>query len=514
MSLILNVNCDIFSLQVKHSQRMNDTPLSPWILVEKSGNVLVAHCNCIAELGESCSHIGAVLFYIAYATGIRDSKTCTEEKAYWLLPGYHAVEYKEVCDIDFSTAKALKKNLDTKVVNCTNIENAPATKKSCFEKYATPTSNELNSFFNNFKKCGKKAAILSIVPGYCNEYTPQLLTKSYPKSLLDLYDSKLACLNYKELIDYCQKVNIAVTTEQRSNVEVATRKQHLSKNWFHFRTGRITASKIYRVCHTTVTHPSVSLIKEICYLERFKFKSQATKWGCDHESVALKNYCNLMEELHENFSANECGFLFHRTVRYIGASPDVLVSCNCCGNGYLEIKCPFEFRENFVFEILGCDDSYLEGDVKNGIKLKTTHMYYYQIQCQLNVTSRKYCDFYVRTEKDHHYERVFPDTEFWIKNKNTCESFFRICLLPELTGKFYSSTKTVLASMDKAVVNNNDKSNSQKLYCYCQSEDFGEMITCDSITCSIDWFHVKCLHLLEIPIGKWYCPDRQKSRYK
>ena len=80
-----------------------------------------------------------------------------------------------------------------------------------------------------------------------------------------------------------------MTAEQRSNIEVATRKQHLSKNWFHFRTGRIAASKIYRVCHTTVTHLSISLIKEICYLESYKFKSQATKWICDHERVALKN---------------------------------------------------------------------------------------------------------------------------------------------------------------------------------------------------------------------------------
>ena len=52
-------------------------------------------------------------------------------------------------DIGFSAAKTLKKNLDAKIVNYTNTENAPATKKSCFEKFATPTSNELNSFFNN-----------------------------------------------------------------------------------------------------------------------------------------------------------------------------------------------------------------------------------------------------------------------------------------------------------------------------------------------------------------------------
>ena len=190
------------------------------------------------------------------------------------------------------------------------------------------------------------------------------------------------------------------------------------------------------------------------------------------------------------------------------------VCANCCGNGCLEIKCPFDSREKFVFEILDCVDGYLEGVVKSRTKLKATHMYYYQIQCQLNVTGRKYCDFYVWTEKGYHFERVFPDTEFWTKNKNICESFFRLYLLLELTGKFYSRTITVLYSMDNAVVNipNNDKSGSQKLYCYYKSEEFGEIIACDSITCSIEWFHVKCLHLSKIPNGRWYCPDCQTLR--
>ena len=173
----------------------------------------------------------------------------------------------------------------------------------------------------------------------------------------------------------------------------------------------------------------------MCYPESCKFKSQATKWGCVHESIALKNNLNLMEELHQSFSSNECGFFISLTVPCIGASPDALISCNCCGNDCLEIKCPFDSREKFVFEILGCDDSYLEEDVKNGIKLKTTRMYYCQIRCKLSVTGRKYFDFYIWTEKYYHYERVFP--EFWIKNKKICERFFRLYLLPELAGKFY-----------------------------------------------------------------------------
>ena len=87
---------------------MNDTPLSPWIIGEKSGNIPAAHCNCIAGLCESCSHIGLVLFYIEYPTQIHDSKTCTEGKAYWLLPGYHSVEHKKCAILIFQQLRHLR----------------------------------------------------------------------------------------------------------------------------------------------------------------------------------------------------------------------------------------------------------------------------------------------------------------------------------------------------------------------------------------------------------------------
>ena len=47
----------------------------------------------MAGLGERCSHVGAVLFYIEFAVNLRGSETCTKEKAYWLLPGYKKVEH-------------------------------------------------------------------------------------------------------------------------------------------------------------------------------------------------------------------------------------------------------------------------------------------------------------------------------------------------------------------------------------------------------------------------------------
>ena len=66
-------------LQVLHSQRLRATPLKPWIIAEKEGKILSGHCDCMAGLGETCTHVSALLFYVDTTVRIRDSKTVTEE---------------------------------------------------------------------------------------------------------------------------------------------------------------------------------------------------------------------------------------------------------------------------------------------------------------------------------------------------------------------------------------------------------------------------------------------------
>ena len=61
------VIADVFVVigKVRRSQRMNDPPIKVWIIANKEGVIASAHCfNCLAGLGESCSHIASILFYI------------------------------------------------------------------------------------------------------------------------------------------------------------------------------------------------------------------------------------------------------------------------------------------------------------------------------------------------------------------------------------------------------------------------------------------------------------------
>ncbi|XP_021374123.1 uncharacterized protein LOC110463653 [Mizuhopecten yessoensis] len=67
----------LHTARVMHSQRLSDTPLTPWIIIQTDGKVLAAHCNCMAGLGESCTHVAALLCSIEATVIVRKSKTVT-----------------------------------------------------------------------------------------------------------------------------------------------------------------------------------------------------------------------------------------------------------------------------------------------------------------------------------------------------------------------------------------------------------------------------------------------------
>ena len=48
--------------QVKHSQTLSVTPLKAWVAFKLDGEVVSAHCTCMAGIGEVCSHTVVVLF--------------------------------------------------------------------------------------------------------------------------------------------------------------------------------------------------------------------------------------------------------------------------------------------------------------------------------------------------------------------------------------------------------------------------------------------------------------------
>ena len=190
------------------------------------------------------------------------------------------------------------------------------------------------------------------------------------------------------------------------------------------RSGRITSSKMYAVNRTSIEKPSLSLIKQICYEDRRGFLTEAMQWGTNKEREARTAYMKCMESQHIEWSVHETGLCLNPDYPMLGASPDGIVECACCGKGCLEIKCPFSLQTSKEISI-----SYLKVSANGEKHLSKEHSYYYQVQTQTFITSTKYCNFVVWAPFCKPFiERIKPDPQLWEKMSETAKNSILVLL--------------------------------------------------------------------------------------
>ena len=90
----------------------------------------------------------------------------------------------------------------------------------------------------------------------------------------------------------------------------------------------------------------------------------------------------------------------------------LVISCNCCGEGILEIKSPWTSRERLFTEYITPLESCLTYDDSNKTSLKNSHPYMQQIQHQMFVTGRLCCDFEVFLVKESVTIRITKDLDY------------------------------------------------------------------------------------------------------
>ena len=298
----------------------------------EDGKILAAHCDCMAGLGETCSHVSSILWVIAVGVEKREALTVTQKSAYWVMPpAVRSVSYSPIKEIDFI---GKKKKASTMLSNDSSTSNSSRSKR---RKLDVPSSEQKKQFLDSLASSkSAKPAVLSVIAGYCDKYIPSALSLDLPAVLTDLYKPSHLALSYYELLQLSSKTVVSVTDTQCKAVELKTRDQSNSRLWYRMRAGRITASKFKAVCHTDPASPSLSLIMSICHPDTVRFKTAATLWGCQHEKDALKQYETT--SAHSGLTVSSAGFFISAEQPYFGASPDGLVCCSCCGSGICEVK--------------------------------------------------------------------------------------------------------------------------------------------------------------------------------
>ena len=128
--------------------------------------------------------------------------------------------------------------------------------------------------------------------------------------------------------------------------------------------------------------------------------------GRQHEPIVLKSYNHHQISFgHTGLVATKAGFVVcehpfwehHQMHNYVHDS-------HSAGQfGLAEIKCPCKYRQ-LLPEDSGRNSAFCCSMItqagKESLRLKYTHQYYCQIQCQLAITKRSWCDFVIYTNKD------------------------------------------------------------------------------------------------------------------
>lgn len=148
-----------------------------------------------------------------------------------------------------------------------------------------------------------------------------------------------------------------------------------SDEWRELRLGHVTASCVADIMAKGKSGEAESrrkyklriVAERLTRLGQESFMNAAMEWGVEQEPFARMAY-----EVKNEVLVDKTGFWHHPDIAFLGVSPDGLVG----SDGLVEIKCP-----NTTTHL-----DYVLDD-------KVPAKYFKQIQCQLWVTGRQWCDF-------------------------------------------------------------------------------------------------------------------------
>ena len=231
-----------------------------------------------------------------------------------------------------------------------------------------------------------------------------------------------------------------MTREKAAELEESTREQSNSSQWYEERRIRITSSVFGRVCRRLPTTLPGPLVNSIVNQRMYQSMPLSCAWGKDNEKKALNAYKQTMHDKgHTNLVVMMSGLIINPEYAYLGASPDGIVSdpTSTNPNGLLEIKCPYQARNSTPFEAATQKGFFC--NINNGtLVLKKTHHYYYQVQGQMAISSRKWCDFVVYTTAGISIERIEFDELFWNDTVTKLKHFYDTYIVSKLIEKVHN----------------------------------------------------------------------------
>ena len=519
----------VFKADVRPSWRVTESPHHPWVAATRDGTIIAGHCDCMAGLGETCSHVAALLFKIEAAVRLGyTASVSTDELCQWNQSFVSSVEAATIDKINF-----YKQEAKQKVLSKTSCQRRASVTSLDQQQQLTDVQQQ---FLSSLASLQPPPVVLSTVNDYNSPFvvTDTVVSTRLPLALTDLYhegNSELSLTDFDTLVSNTVQT-LSVTAEESDYVESVTTAQSSCLLWHQQRAGRITASVAHPVLHSDVSKFSQSLVKRICSTEVKVLNTPAIKWGRSNESVAINiytslitgtplppgltfpnNICMLAPPSHVNCSVQRAGFRISVEMPFIGASADGYVVCDCHGKGVIEAKCPYTDRNTSLSDLLTKDDFILD----SSYAVRQNHQYSIQMQLQMYVCNVAYCDLVVWQPESILIVRVYRDAEFVTTLLPKLRDVWVRHIVPELLTRSIQKQSSISSGLAGVA---DSSSVAQQLapstsvaasdvpyeYCICRKDVGGRMIGCDNSECQYKWFHLQCIKMKRVPRkSPWFC---------
>lgn len=422
-----------------------------------------AFCKCPAGKSGLCCHVAATLYAVEEHTrtgNLTLEVPCTSKLQTWHKNKPWRGNLTETTNIKIISAKKKVK----KAVKVKNRATSTAVKSHLLTK-ENSTQRELRLVQTLHKHGHNQSSIMGVLKHRYSSlivadhpYTQK--TKSEINNFAGSNDNdkihNLQNLTLSSLSKTCHTTEELISTLEKTfddqmihHIEEATRGQANKELWYNFRIGVVTASRAHRV-YTKVNTikksvnkkeiSNKSLLNDILGSSQINENIRALKYGREMEDKAVDCYFKIMQKEHQNLKVMENGLFICKGTSFIGASPDRLVSCECCGEGVLECKAPFSVCHTSPLSFESLQQlNFLKKSTspmsRNEIILNRNHSYYTQCQMQLEATNRLYCDFFCWTPHGHFLERVRRDDDHITAVKENITFYFKKVIAPALLGK-------------------------------------------------------------------------------
>ncbi len=188
-------------------------------------------------------------------------------------------------------------------------------------------------------------------------------------------------------------------------------------------------------------------------------EARPLQWGREHECDARQAY---LREWGTTTTLTQSGLVIDSEKGWLVCSPDDLAK-----DPSTEVEnqdglvCPYSARDTTVQQACGKKD-FMSNIINGEITLKRTHKYYYQVQGQMAICKRKWCDFVIWTLSSLSTEKITFDPDFWKTILQKPENFYDRAILPELASPRFPQGQPTNTTLKVIVYNY-----QQHLESYC-----------------------------------------------